>query len=91
MNVFIAIPEPWAKIVGVVGTIAVGVVFYFLIEPGFGIGVACGGLVCMAVHWGARLDERPFWQHVFGRTMVNPESKRSQDVEPSPPADRPCE
>jgi len=89
MNVFNAIAEPWSKIVALAVTIALGVLCYFLIEPRFGIGVACGAIVYMAVHWAARLDERPFWQHVFGRSAVYQESKRGGDVEPSAPADRP--
>jgi hypothetical protein len=82
VRVFNSIREPSAKIVAILGTIGVGALFYFLIEPVFGIGVACGGVICLAIHWGARLDERPFWQHVFGRSAVYRESKRSPDDEP---------
>ncbi len=74
MRVFNSIPEPWAKIVSVLATGAIGVWFYFRIGPGFGVGMACGGLACMLIHWGARLDERPFWKHVFGRSRVYPEN-----------------
>ena len=80
MNIFNSIPEPWAKFVAMVVTIGLGVLFYFWIEPSFGVGVACGAVIYMAVYWGARLDERPFWQHIFGRSAVYPESKEDQDA-----------
>ena len=80
MNVFNAVPEPWAKILAVLATIGLGVLFYFGIEPGFGIGMACGAAACMLIHSALRLDERPFWQHVFGRSRVYPESKEDQDA-----------
>jgi hypothetical protein len=77
MKAFKSIPEPWAKVVAVLGSSAVGVLFAFLIEPGFGAGVACGAVVCVLIHSAARIDERPFWQRLFGRNAVYGE--RQQD------------
>ena len=88
MKAFNSIPEPWAKVVAVLATCAVGVLFAFLIKPGFGVGVACGAVVCVLIHWTARIDERPFWQHVFGRKAVYGESQQDQAAKPGGPASR---
>ena len=80
MKLFSAIPEPWAKILAVLVTSGLGIHFYLRMKPGFGIGMACGAVACMLIYLGLRLDERPFWQHVFGRSRVYPESKQDQDA-----------
>ena len=55
MNIFNSIPEPWAKVVALLATIGLGVLFCFSINPPYGIGVACGAIIYMAIHWGLRL------------------------------------
>ena len=79
MNLFNSVSEPWAKIIALLATIGFGICFYFLIAPLWGIGVALGAIIYFFFHWGARLDERPFWQHIFGRSVVYPESKEKKD------------
>ena len=79
MRMFNSCPEPWATVLALLATIGLGVMFYFSIHPLYGIGVACGAIIYIALHWGARLDERPFWQHIFGRSVVYPESKQKKD------------
>ena len=79
MNLFNSVSEPWAKIVALLVTIGLGVYFYFMLEPLFGIGFALGAIFYHVLHWGARLDERPFWQHIFRRSVVYPESEEEKD------------
>ncbi len=80
MKVFNSIPEPWAKVVAVIATSCLGVWFGFIIDPGFGMGMACGGVACMIIHWAGRIDERPLWQHVFGREAVYADSPQTQEA-----------
>jgi hypothetical protein len=80
MKIFDSTPEPWAKVVALVGTFGFGVLFYFWIDAYFGIGVACGAVIYMILHWGLRLDERPFWQHIFGRPAVYPEDRQRHET-----------
>lgn len=88
MSVFNAIREPWATVVAVAVTAGLGALFSYLIQPAFGIGLAVGGVVCVFIHRAARLDERPFWQHVFGRSAVYPDDAGGDPADPdrgSPP------
>jgi len=76
MKAFDAVPEPRAKVWAVIGTVGIGLVVFFLIDPRVGIGTGFGAVVCAVLHWAARVDERPFWRRVLGPRLVPPDNEQ---------------
>jgi hypothetical protein len=81
MNPFSAIPEPWARVYDVVVMSGIGALFGFLLQPWFGVGMACGAVTGILLHWAGRIDERPFWQHVLGPEVVSNAATREERLE----------
>jgi hypothetical protein len=90
MNMFNSVPEPGATIIGAVGAIGLGafgalllgLVLSIEIAIAFGAGALFGTLVCLLLRWCARIDERPFWQHILGRNAVYPELEEDNPLKP---------
>jgi hypothetical protein len=79
MQVFNSMPEPWARLSSGAVPVALSVPFFFFGYPLFGLGLVAGAVICVLLHWAARVDERPFWVHIVGREVAYSKTEQTEE------------